>query len=73
MATGEGNYFELLFQIFKDFLVSCQTLSSISYFNLANGLSKATDSMLLLKFIREVLEITFPRSATIIHDHLWLR
>ncbi|XP_019055866.1 PREDICTED: pentatricopeptide repeat-containing protein At1g11900 isoform X2 [Nelumbo nucifera] len=66
-AAGEGNDFELLSQIFKDFLASCQTLSSISYFNLAKGLSKATDSVLLLDFIREVSELTFPRSATVIN------
>nr|DAD29131.1 TPA_asm: hypothetical protein HUJ06_030599 [Nelumbo nucifera] len=71
MATSEGNDFELLFQILKDFLLSCQTVSSISYFNLAKGLSKATDFVLLLNFIREVSEVAFPRSAMIIHKIIY--
>ncbi|OVA02203.1 Pentatricopeptide repeat [Macleaya cordata] len=68
VAAGEGNHFDLLSPIFKDLLLSCNfLLGQDSYSNLAKAFSKSTDTIPLLKIVREVSELTFPRSATVIN------
>ncbi|CBI22109.3 hypothetical protein VitviT2T_017439 [Vitis vinifera] len=66
VAASEANAIDFLSQIFKDLLVSNKPLSSTSYFNVAKVFTKTDDSV-LLKFVREVSELTFPRNATILN------
>ncbi|KAK9285199.1 hypothetical protein L1049_024387 [Liquidambar formosana] len=66
-AAGEGNDIDLLSQTFKDLLTSRQSLSSTSYLNLAKAFLKENDCVLLLKFVREISELTFPRSAIVVN------
>ncbi|KAF8364679.1 hypothetical protein HHK36_033359 [Tetracentron sinense] len=66
VAAGEVNDTDLLCQIFKNLLLSFKSLDSTSYFNLAKAFSKVNDSIQLLKFVREISELTFPRSTTVI-------
>lgn len=63
-AAGEANAIDLLSQIFKDLLVFNKPLSSTSYLNIAKAFTKTDDSV-LLKFVREVSELT--RNATILN------
>ncbi|GFY99074.1 hypothetical protein Acr_13g0004750 [Actinidia rufa] len=64
-AAGESNDIGLVSQSFKDLLVFGEPISSISYFNLAKAFKTRNDAVLLLGFIKEVSELTFPRSATV--------
>ncbi|KAF8398483.1 hypothetical protein HHK36_017412 [Tetracentron sinense] len=66
VAAGEVNDTDLLCQIFKNLLLSFKSLDSTSYFNLAKAFSMVNDSIQLIKFVREISELTFPRSATVI-------
>lgn len=66
LAADEANAIDLLSQIFKDLLAFNKPLSSTSYFNIAKAFTKTDDSV-LLKFVREVSELTFPRNAMIIN------
>ncbi|KAI3991271.1 hypothetical protein MKX01_034590 [Papaver californicum] len=68
IAVGEGNHFELLSQIFKDLLISSNfLLGQDSYSNLAKAFLKSTDTVPVLKLVKEVSELTFQRSATVIN------
>ncbi|PSS14449.1 Pentatricopeptide repeat-containing protein [Actinidia chinensis var. chinensis] len=64
-AAGESNDIGLVSQSFKDLLVFGEPISSISYFNIAKAFKTRNDAVLLLGFIKEVSELTFPRSATV--------
>ena len=44
-----------------------EPISSIAYFNLAKAFTITNDSFLLLGFIKEVSELIFPRSATVVN------
>lgn len=66
-AAGEENDVDLLLQVFKDALFSGVLMNSTSFINLAKGFTKITDSVLLLRFVRELSELTFPRSATVLN------
>ncbi|KAL8131287.1 uncharacterized protein LOC141711525 isoform X1 [Apium graveolens] len=66
-AAGEENDIDLLQQVFKDALLSGVPMNSTSYINLAKGFTKMTDSELLLRFVRELSELTFYRSATVVN------
>ena len=66
VAASEANSIGLLSQIFMDILVFNKPLSSTSYLNIARAFTKTDDSV-LLKFVREVSELTFPRNATILN------
>ncbi|KAJ4954495.1 hypothetical protein NE237_011278 [Protea cynaroides] len=67
MTAGEQNDFDLLSQTFKDLLLSGKPICWDTYYSLANAFSKATDTASLLKFVSEVSELIFPRSATVIN------
>ncbi|XP_058075254.1 pentatricopeptide repeat-containing protein At1g11900 isoform X2 [Magnolia sinica] len=67
VAAAEANKFELSCWVFKDLLLTSKSQDSSSFINFAKAFQKTTDLDLLLKFIREVSELTFPRSATVIN------
>lgn len=66
-TAGEVNDINFSMQIFKDFLLSFERISSNSYLVLAKTLAKSNDFVWLPGFVREVLELTFPRSVTIMN------
>ncbi|KAL7003341.1 hypothetical protein U1Q18_004499 [Sarracenia purpurea var. burkii] len=47
-AAGEGNNIGLLFQVFKDLLVSNESVNSTSYLNFAKAFAHTNDAVLLL-------------------------
>ncbi|XP_042503623.1 pentatricopeptide repeat-containing protein At1g11900-like isoform X3 [Macadamia integrifolia] len=67
VTAGEWKDFGLLSQVFKDLLMSGKPISWDTYYSLAKTFSKATDTALLVKFVSEVSELIFPRSATVIN------
>ncbi|XP_026425146.1 pentatricopeptide repeat-containing protein At1g11900-like isoform X1 [Papaver somniferum] len=68
IAVGEGNHFELLSQIFKDLLISSNfLLGQDSYSNLAKAFLKSTDTVHILQLVKEVSELTFQGSATVMN------
>ncbi|KAK9143298.1 hypothetical protein Syun_012698 [Stephania yunnanensis] len=67
LMAGERKNFELLFQIFKDLLASGNSPSPAFFSIIASAFSDTTDSGHLLKFVGDVSELTFPRSAAIIN------
>lgn len=66
-AASEENDIDLVSQIFKDVLFSNESISSTYFLDLAKAFSKTTDSVRLLRFVREVSELTFSRSATVVN------
>ncbi|KAL2483215.1 pentatricopeptide repeat-containing protein [Forsythia ovata] len=66
-AAGEKNDIDLHLQIFKDFLVSCDSVRLTSYLILARVFVKFNDPVILLKFIREVSEMVFPRNEIVLN------
>lgn len=66
-AAGEENDVDLVSQVFKDVLFSNESISSTSFLNLAKAFAKTPDSVLLLRFVREVSELTFPRSVAVVN------
>ncbi|MCL7032691.1 hypothetical protein MKW94_013697 [Papaver nudicaule] len=68
IAVGEGNHFELLSQIFKDLLMSSNfLLGQDSYSNLAKAFLKSTDTVHILKLVKDVSELTFQTSTTVMN------
>ncbi|CAL5336651.1 unnamed protein product [Camellia sinensis] len=65
IAAGEGSDIALLSQVFRDLLLTSESVSSTSYLNLAKAFMNINDVVLLLGLIKEVSELTFPRSATV--------
>ncbi|KAK6919501.1 LOW QUALITY PROTEIN: Pentacotripeptide-repeat region of PRORP, partial [Dillenia turbinata] len=63
--AGEGNDIGLVCQIFKDLLVSCKSMSAMPFNILAKAFTNTNDSALLLRFIREVTDLTFSKSVTV--------
>ncbi|XP_057956005.1 pentatricopeptide repeat-containing protein At1g11900 [Malania oleifera] len=66
-AAGEGSNIDLASQVFKDSLVSGESLTSSTYLNLAKAFTKTDDCILLLRFVRDVSDLTFPRSTIIVN------
>ncbi|CAI9754869.1 unnamed protein product [Fraxinus pennsylvanica] len=66
-ATGEKNDIDMVFQIFKVFLVSCDSIRLTSYLILAGMFVKPNHPVILLKFIREVSEMVFPRNEIVLN------
>ncbi|XP_059661991.1 pentatricopeptide repeat-containing protein At1g11900 [Cornus florida] len=66
-AAGKENDDELISQIFRDLLVLCNSMSSVSYSCLAKAFTNTVDHVLLLRFVEEVSELTFPSSATVLN------
>ncbi|XP_065878070.1 pentatricopeptide repeat-containing protein At1g11900-like isoform X2 [Euphorbia lathyris] len=66
-AAGKVNKVEIVSQVFKDLLISCESLPSSSYFCLAKGFISTNDNnSLLLRLVEEVLEHNFPRSMMVL-------
>lgn len=62
-AAGEKTKIEILSQVFKDLIMSREFLPLASFLNLAKGFINTNDHVLLLRLVREVSELTFPRST----------
>ncbi|KAB1209966.1 hypothetical protein CJ030_MR6G020110 [Morella rubra] len=65
-AASERHDIALLSQVFKDLLVSRQSLSSTSYLNFAKAFTKTNDVVQLHIFVKEVSALTSP-SATVVN------
>ncbi|XP_049415228.1 pentatricopeptide repeat-containing protein At1g11900 [Solanum stenotomum] len=66
-AAIEENDIGLLCQCFKDLLVSCKSLNSSTYLIFAQAFIKENDVPCLLRFIREISELIFPSSTTVMN------
>ncbi|KDP43170.1 hypothetical protein JCGZ_22722 [Jatropha curcas] len=66
-AAGERNNIEILSQVFRDLVMSYRSLPSTSYFNLAKGFVNNNDHVLLLRLVKEVSELAYPRSTLVIN------
>ncbi|KAK3014014.1 hypothetical protein RJ639_008446 [Escallonia herrerae] len=67
VAAGEENDIDLMSQIFKDLLVSCESTHSASYLSFAKAFAKTNDSGVLLRVVREVSELIFQRNAAVVN------
>jgi pentatricopeptide repeat protein len=67
VAASEKNDIAILSQVFKDLIVSCQSLPSTSYLKLARGFVKTNDDVQLLRLVKEVSEMTFPSSMMVVN------
>lgn len=66
-AASKKNDINLSGQVFKHLVASHEHLSSASYLDLAKTFHKTSDCTKLLRLVKEVSELTFPRSVTIIN------
>ncbi|XP_057792527.1 pentatricopeptide repeat-containing protein At1g11900 [Salvia miltiorrhiza] len=60
-AAERKNDIDMLTHVFKDLLVSCESVGSDSYLVVARGFGKQNSRGMLLNFIREVCEMDLPR------------
>lgn len=67
VAAGEENDIDVLLKIFKDFLVSCDSIRLTTYLILAGVFVKHNDPVMLLKFIKEVSEMVIPRNEIVLN------
>ncbi|XP_022147839.1 pentatricopeptide repeat-containing protein At1g11900-like isoform X2 [Momordica charantia] len=65
LAASERGDTSLFCQVFKDCLVSCKSLSSATYMNLAKAFISTNDVGKLLEYVKEVIEMTFPNLIVI--------
>ncbi|KAF3437478.1 hypothetical protein FNV43_RR20231 [Rhamnella rubrinervis] len=65
VAASEKNDIYLISQVFKDAVVSPESLPSTSYLNLARAFMRVNDCGQLLRFIEDVAEMTFPRMTVL--------
>ncbi|KAG8068290.1 hypothetical protein GUJ93_ZPchr0005g14870 [Zizania palustris] len=65
--TGEVNNFILFAKVFRYLLLSKIAPDLTSYTNVAKALHKLDDYELILKFVRQVLEITHDRDPTVMN------
>ena len=71
-ASAEREDCNLCFETFKDLLLSSARPDSLSYAFLEKSLKKVTNSSLILKFSKEVMEITEDREPTVINKILFI-
>uniref|UniRef100_A0A0E0A0S9 Pentacotripeptide-repeat region of PRORP domain-containing protein n=1 Tax=Oryza glumipatula TaxID=40148 RepID=A0A0E0A0S9_9ORYZ len=65
--TGEVNNFVLFAKVFRYLLLSKIAPDLTSYTNVAKALQKLDDYELILKFVRQVMEITHDRDPTVMN------
>lgn len=65
--TGEANSFTLFAKVFRYLLLSKVAPDLTSYMNVARALQNLDDPELILKFVREILEITHGRDPTVVN------
>ncbi|KAL6841426.1 hypothetical protein ACP4OV_028944 [Aristida adscensionis] len=65
--TAEANNFLLFSKVFRYLLLSKLAPDLTSYMNVAKALQKLDDHELILKFVREILEITHDRDPTVMN------
>ncbi|KAF2291814.1 hypothetical protein GH714_035712 [Hevea brasiliensis] len=66
-AAGKKPEIEILSQVFKDHVMSRDSLPLTSYLTLAKGFMDTNDHVLLLRLVRDVSELTFPRSTMVMN------
>lgn len=66
-AAAEVNDFELSSFVFKDLLLTSKSREPMSYIYVARAFQKVSNLDLLFQLIREILELPFPKSATVIN------
>ncbi|XP_038980810.1 pentatricopeptide repeat-containing protein At1g11900 isoform X1 [Phoenix dactylifera] len=71
-AAGDANNFNIFSEIFKNLLLSSLPPDLTSYVNVAKAFQKVADSGLVLKFVREVSEITIHRDPTVINRMIFV-
>lgn len=71
-AAGEANSFDLFTEIFKKLLLSRHPPDFTSYVHVAKAFRYVSDSILLLKFIRELLEITISREPIVMNRIIYI-
>lgn len=71
-AAGNANNFNMFSEIFKNLLLSSLPPDLTSYVNVAKAFQKVADSGLVLKFVREVSEITIHRDPTVINRMIFV-
>lgn len=67
VTASEKNDVEILSQVFKDLILSFQSLPSSLYLKLARGFVKSNDDVQLLRLVKEVSEMTFPSSMMVVN------
>lgn len=67
IAAAEANDFELSSLVFKDLLITTKSQEPMSYIYVARAFQKVSDLDPLFKLLREIMELTFPRSALVIN------
>jgi hypothetical protein len=65
--AAEANSFALFAKVFRYLLLSKLAPDSTSYMNVAKALQKLDGCELILKFVREILEITQDRDPTVMN------
>ncbi|KAJ6409266.1 hypothetical protein OIU84_008876 [Salix udensis] len=71
VIASEKNNVEILSQVFKDLILSCQSLSSDLYLKLARGFVKSNNDVQLLRLVKEVSELTFPSSTKVVNRFIF--
>ncbi|KAL9266152.1 Pentatricopeptide repeat-containing protein [Drosera capensis] len=66
-AASQAGDIKLMLTIFKKLLLSSISLGSSSYFTLARAWAKTSSNVLLSDFVREVSELTYPRSVVVLN------
>ncbi|KAJ4729897.1 Pentatricopeptide repeat-containing protein [Melia azedarach] len=67
VAAAERNDMVLSIQILKDLLVSSRSLSAACYINFARSFTKTNDCTQLVRFVEEVMDITFLDSIIVVN------
>ncbi|KAJ6841803.1 SPX domain-containing membrane protein-like [Iris pallida] len=71
-AASEANSFDIFAEIFKKLLLSSMPPDFTSYVNAAKAFHKMSDTNQLLKFIRDVSEITTDREPTVMNRIIFI-
>ncbi|XP_010922813.1 uncharacterized protein [Elaeis guineensis] len=71
-AAGDAGNFNIFSEIFRNLLLSSLPPDLTSYINVAKAFQKVADTGLVLKFVREVSEITIHRDPTVINRMIFI-
>ncbi|KAE8660923.1 Pentatricopeptide repeat-containing protein [Hibiscus syriacus] len=66
-AAAERNQIDLSFQIFKDLLMFHRQLNSACYLNLARSCANTNDCTALIRYVKQVSELAFPKNTIIMN------
>ncbi|KAJ7981396.1 Pentatricopeptide repeat-containing protein [Quillaja saponaria] len=65
VGASERNEIDLLFQVFKNLFISYKQLSETSYLHFAKAFVKTDDCVQLLRFVKDVSQLTFPSASVL--------